>query len=476
MPADGGDEEIWFPPAELTTLDATLLEDFKTAVVVKEEEGEEKKKVVVSNAKKLPYPDASFDSIIIVNAAELLTSPRDSFRDVWRCLKPGGKALVAFSAARCSPAAHQAAMTKTWRDYNDAQRIWVVGSYFHFSAGAPAQAMVDSDDTESFKDVWGAGWRSLRGYDYFSSAAEEDKSKVPLYVVQADRAVENSLSAGPAAAADAAMWSASHMEEDDKRLCATRILAMVAEEEEEDKVAMARFAAQNLDNLYETLQPMSSVIATPLLSQLAGNLAPRWSSTSKTQTAALRESLGMDTPRDLFWKPLGDLTPRLSTDGKLWLLADLLPFFVNEENPPVAAALLTDGEQEGAFSAALRIVADKTSSRALDDTEVQLLACDLVARDYLPDAAYVKTVGEAREKAAAFAVWLDTLPVEDLVTALNDRLNFREIAEKDAEDALLDPEQAATKAETSRKAAAVEAMLNDIAKRRNDAKELAQVE
>ena len=72
-------------------------------------------------------------------------------------------------AARCSPGGHAAQQTQTWRDYNDAQRLWVVGSYFHFSAGAPAAAMVATDD-ERAQQLWGAGWRGLRGYDYFSDA------------------------------------------------------------------------------------------------------------------------------------------------------------------------------------------------------------------------------------------------------------------------------------------------------------------
>ncbi|KAJ1456992.1 hypothetical protein M885DRAFT_586993 [Pelagophyceae sp. CCMP2097] len=450
IPEDGSDEEIWFPPKEVTRSDSAAF---------------------VESA-KLPYLDQTFDVVILANTAELLKDPRAAFREVWRVLRPGGRAMVAFSSARCSPPSHAASMMQMWKDYNDAQRIWVVGSYFHFSAGAPAQAMV-SETGAAMKntDVWGAGWRSLRGFDY-NDAAEANtflsgtSGQVPLFVVQADRAAEQLSGDGAVAATDAALWAAMHMEEDDKRLCATRILSLV--DREAGAEAKAAAAARNLPHLYETLQPMSAVIATPLLAQLAANLAPRWDAASASQTAALRESLGMDTPRDEFWKPLSERTANLSVDDKLWLLNDVLPFFKKADGLPyVCGAMLNETAgacREGALDAALRVVSAKTA--ATDDRERQLLAVDLVCRDFLPDAASAQSLEAARGKAATFSAWLETLTANDFAEQLSERLDFRDLAKEALDLEKLDPETAREKSEAAARAALVEAMLNEIARRR----------
>jgi len=424
-----------------------------------------------------PFEDESVDAVVLLHAAETAQSPRALFRDVWRVLKPGGRCIVAFSSAKFSPARHAANTIKMWKDYNDAQRLYIVGSYFHFSAGAPA-AGLSADGLRA--DVWGAGWRNLRGYDYLGSADKTglldrmtlDDSKVPLLVVQADKAPPAAPGDGALAVMDAALWLAPHAEIDDKRLFATRLLSITREFGLDEAAAerLATKATEAFPLLYETLTPMSTVVATPLLAQLAANLAPSWNVRSLAQPAALREGFGLDPPRDAFWKPLGELTPALLVDDKLWLLTDLLPLFDEAAHP--ASVVDDDGytlpdalngllAEAGPLCAAIDTVEDALLAD-VSDRDAQLLAVDLVCRDYLPDA--VARPDDTRAAAADFRAWLDTLSKRDLETFLDERKNYRDIAKANADLADLDPEAAAKAADDKRRAAAVEAMLNDIAK------------
>jgi len=453
-------------------------------------------------------PSETFDAVILTNAAELLRDPRTSFREAWRVLKFGGKALCAFSTATTS----KSEASKMWKDYDDAQRIWVVGSFFHFSAGAPAAIV--QDDGLLKTEVWGAGWRNLKGYDYFDSAekkskklsfqnliagntdgdaattndADDQKKKAPLYVVQAQKPDRYAPGAGPTAALDAELWAAEAMDEDDKRLSATRILAALKKEADDFEAVdssveetLALSSAMALRKIYEIVKPMSRVIATPLLAQLAANLAPRWNLTSKDQPAALRQGLGLDAPKDTFWKPLGELTAALTIDDKLWLMADLVPLF-NEHTYPtttttIAGGTTTDGNRLPVALAPVvptllpRTVAHLSKSLTdpkgqVTETDVQLLAVDLIARDYLPDAALkCRSIDDADDAAESFLAWLTTLAEADLKAALDERRGFRDAAETKFKLAEMDPETAKRDADDLKRAKRVEDMLNDIAQR-----------
>ncbi|KAH8088750.1 methyltransferase domain-containing protein [Aureococcus anophagefferens] len=427
IPADGGGEELWFPPNEVVKADAAA---------------------VLQEGGVLEYADESFDAVVLYSAAELVTSPRATFRELWRVLKPGGRAIVAFSAARCSPGGHAAAAQ---------------------AAGAPAAAMVATDD-ERAQQLWGAGWRGLRGYDYFSDAddgsennpiaklakekAKEASSGTPLFVVMADRARDVPAGAGAAAAADNALWNVDHMEEDDKRLCATRLIQLIEDNEPDfgRREALAAQATRMLPDIYEVIKPMAVVIATPLLAQFSANVACRWDPASGAQRKALKEGLGMATPRDGFWKPLGDTTAALSVDDKLWLLADCLPHFQtygDDEDavPPALAALLRGAGESGAdeggvLQRALALIGEKLP--AFEDQPKQLLAIDLCAR--LPR-------GRLRRGTA-----------DDLEQLAEQRKSYARALTENAELADLDPEAAAKKKDDERRAKQVEAMLADIMK------------
>lgn len=469
VPTTGGDE-FWAKPKETVMVSAQQWADFGNT---------------------LPYDDESFDAIVLAHAAEVATDPRPLFRDVWRVLKPGGRAIVAFSSAKCSSDDHAARSVKMWKDYNDAQRLYIVGSYFHFSAGAPAAVF----NEDSVNQAWGAGWRSLRGYDYMNAAEQGDglldkmqgakTDGTPLFVVQADKPVNVRPGDGPAAHMDAQLWAARDMEEDDKRLCATRLLSLIDERDLDPitQETVAERAAANLPALYETLAPMGTVIATPLLAQLAANLAPGWNADDGDQRKALREGLGLDTPRAEFWQPLGTATAALSVDDKLWLLCDILPLFDSRRFLTVPVAGAEDGYklplavstllvEEGPLRGALRHVASAMVDAATE-REQQLLAVDLVARDFLPDAVRATDKAALDDANDKFLTWVRGLSKFELQSFLDERQNYLDAASEEAKLARLDPEAAAKKADELRRAAAVEDMLNDIAVR-VDAKKTAQ--
>ncbi|PRW60359.1 ubiquinone menaquinone biosynthesis methyltransferase [Chlorella sorokiniana] len=77
---------------------------------------------------KLPYEDNSFDVITNAVSVDYLTRPIEVFKEMHRCLKPGGLAVMSFSN-RCFPTKAIAMWTST----GDLDHIWIVGSYFHYS-------------------------------------------------------------------------------------------------------------------------------------------------------------------------------------------------------------------------------------------------------------------------------------------------------------------------------------------------------
>eukprot|EP00814_Leptocylindrus_danicus_P007878 CAMPEP_0116012824 /NCGR_PEP_ID=MMETSP0321-20121206/5353_1 /TAXON_ID=163516 /ORGANISM="Leptocylindrus danicus var. danicus, Strain B650" /LENGTH=250 /DNA_ID=CAMNT_0003482241 /DNA_START=299 /DNA_END=1051 /DNA_ORIENTATION=+ len=77
----------------------------------------------------LPFEDESFDFICNVVSVDYLTSPLAIFQEMYRVLKPGGKALVSFSN-RCF-ATKAVAM---WLQADDIDRLTIVASYYHYAA------------------------------------------------------------------------------------------------------------------------------------------------------------------------------------------------------------------------------------------------------------------------------------------------------------------------------------------------------
>lgn len=79
---------------------------------------------------KLPYPDNTFDVVTNAVSVDYLTKPQEVFKEMQRVLKPGGKAIMSFSN-RCFPTK----AVSIWTSTGDADHVWVVGAYFHYTPG-----------------------------------------------------------------------------------------------------------------------------------------------------------------------------------------------------------------------------------------------------------------------------------------------------------------------------------------------------
>lgn len=43
---------------------------------------------------RMPFPDASFDRVVVVDALHHFMHPQEAIRDLWRVLKPGGRLVI----------------------------------------------------------------------------------------------------------------------------------------------------------------------------------------------------------------------------------------------------------------------------------------------------------------------------------------------------------------------------------------------
>lgn len=251
---------------------------------------------------------------------------------------------------------------------------------------------------------------------------------------------------------------AENMEQDDKQLSTARVASLAATANAPIETAYGW--AEQLPKIYSILAPMGSVLPVPLIAQLAGNMAPTWID-SEAQRNALNEGLGMKTPQPEFWKPLGELTSGLSSDDKVWLLADLVPLFGGSAEVDAALqqvpSLLEDvqaivRETVPEFALVTEEIegesAEKRDRKAADQLEdVQLLAADLVVVDYLSHRR-----AELREP---FLAWVRSRDAAFLTETLEARKDYKTSTSADGIAAFADD---ADSAEYKR----VEDMLNVI--------------
>jgi SAM-dependent methyltransferase len=88
-------------------------------------------------AERLPYGDAAFDDVLCSGGVGAMTRPLDTFAEVARVLRPGGRFVCTFAGRL-----HASAAIEAWLASDDAGRVRIVRGYF---ARTPSFGPAESD-------------------------------------------------------------------------------------------------------------------------------------------------------------------------------------------------------------------------------------------------------------------------------------------------------------------------------------------
>mmetsp|Transcript_12221 Transcript_12221/g.20270 ORF Transcript_12221/g.20270 Transcript_12221/m.20270 type:complete len:497 (+) Transcript_12221:105-1595(+) len=276
----------------------------------------------VSSSIILPYSADTFDSVVFRSGVESLTDPTELFAEIWRVTKPGGKCFVCFA----SQPKMSATLTpvKMWQTMTDEQKIWITGSYFHYS-------------------TMGA-WENIEGYDLlgssgdgslvFNQTASADSATTAAYVVQSEKISLPPLEADGMTnqnltfALRRRLVGIKNLRKDDQKFVSYRLAAQYnASLADSARKTEILDNIQKLDSIYNVLKDVKEiVIPSPVKAMLATMMLDEWSG-SADQDLALRRSLGIAPPDEQFWGPVGQATMDMAPKIKIYFLADLIPKF-----------------------------------------------------------------------------------------------------------------------------------------------------
>jgi len=131
------------------------------------------------------YADDSFDIVCNVVSVDYLTNPLPIFQEMYRVLRPGGKALMSFSN-RCFPTKAVA----MWLQADDIGRVTIVASYFHYSAKWTSIEALDiklpnvqEPERPTMKEIM-ANPGAIYAFATASAAAMQANSGDPMFVVK----------------------------------------------------------------------------------------------------------------------------------------------------------------------------------------------------------------------------------------------------------------------------------------------------
>jgi SAM-dependent methyltransferase len=106
----------------------------------------------VNREPRLPFPDDSFDAVVMTVSVQYLTRPIETFRETGRILRPGGCFIVTFSN-RMFPTKAVA----LWQGAGNQDRVEIVKQYFAQSGAFETIEVVDKSLREGppADPIWG---------------------------------------------------------------------------------------------------------------------------------------------------------------------------------------------------------------------------------------------------------------------------------------------------------------------------------
>jgi hypothetical protein len=314
---------------------------------------------------------------VFTSSIDCLLNPRDLFKEIYRVLKPGGKCFVSFSS---SPDGN--IPVQMWTTMNDEQKIWITGSYFHYSAGD--------------------GWVNIEGFDLFNSTGskemefkkENEGEGTTAFVVSAEKLLFVINATNPLEYINNIMLGAKNLETDDRLFVSNRLATdyMLAGDDTKKQEEVLSYV-ERVTSIYVHLREVKAlVIPSPIKAMLAVLLAPKWDNTignyipllthsftyrfhySIDQINALRCGLGLN-PSDEYWKAVSSLTAGMIPRNKIIFLANIIPLFgKNQRINDIPSVLSRINEAIN-----MRV----NSDGKFDQNLLQSYASDLLVTDYL---------------------------------------------------------------------------------------------
>ncbi|KAJ1434488.1 hypothetical protein B484DRAFT_393963 [Ochromonadaceae sp. CCMP2298] len=315
---------------------------------------------------KLPFASDSFSTVVFRSGVEHFTKPTEVFTELWRVTKPGGKCFVCFTSKPQLPA--PLAPVKMWQTMSDEQKIWITGSYFHYSTLG--------------------GWENIEGYDILGSTGNQslvfanstEAGQPTAYVVQSAKMVlppleelDGSTTQNLSANMQKRLLGMGNLVPDDRKFVSVRLAAQYNASTSDAQKAQLVDSIDRLNSIYSVLKDVKEIVVpSPVKAMLATMMLSQWEGSAE-QLGALRMSLGLDTADD-FWGPVGSSTMQMAPKPKIYFLGDLVPKF---GAPRYAAAL-------AGFPALLAEVVSISKRKVPEATEsqIQAFSVDLLLADY----------------------------------------------------------------------------------------------
>lgn len=100
-----------------TRVDKIVMSDLEIGPRIRKRAAEAGAEVVEADVEALPFPDASFDTVVFTLLFCSVADPRQGIREVRRVLKPGGRLIFMEHVLGCSPSTKglQRRLTPYWR-------------------------------------------------------------------------------------------------------------------------------------------------------------------------------------------------------------------------------------------------------------------------------------------------------------------------------------------------------------------------